>query len=108
MVPYTIKQGGQPWGRTWRLLMPICLWGRWKKILYCPIIHLFLKSTFKRYIVDLFFLWEGDINEATAFTDFLNQNPWGIKFTQNFSEVEIQFLDLNIYHNNEKFHFHIF
>lgn len=34
---------------------------------------------------------------------FFNQNPWGIKFTENFCDTEIQFLDLNISHNNDKF-----
>lgn len=43
------------------------------------------------------------MNEATEFTNLLNQNSWGIKFTQNFSETEIPFLDLNIGHNNEIF-----
>lgn len=35
--------------------------------------------------------------------DFLNQNLWGIKFTLNFGETDIQILNLNISHNNDKF-----
>lgn len=58
---------------------------------------------FKRYIDDLFFLWEGTASEAAKFTVFFNQNPWGIKFTHNFSDIEIQFLDLSISHNNDNF-----
>lgn len=55
---------------------------------------------YKRYIDDLFLLWEGNEKEAEEFTDYINQNPWGIKFTLNYSEEEIQFLDLNITHKN--------
>lgn len=41
---------------------------------------------YKRYIDDLFILWEGNEKDANEFTDFLNQNPWGIKFTFNYGD----------------------
>lgn len=57
---------------------------------------------YKRYIDDLFFLWEGSEEEALNFTVYLNNNSWGISFSPEFGTLEIDFLDLSITHK-EKF-----
>lgn len=58
---------------------------------------------FKRYIDDLFFLWRGDDQEAHRFVHFLNTNTWGIKFTPNFCYTEIEFLDVLISHDQQRY-----
>lgn len=55
---------------------------------------------FKRFIDDHFFLWEGDEADGRDFTDFLNKNPLGMKFTSNFGRDAIDFLDLIISYKN--------
>lgn len=57
---------------------------------------------YKRFI-DLVFLWKGDECEAKASVELLNKNLWGIKFTLNFGKDRIEFLDLMVSHDNEKF-----
>lgn len=37
-------------------------------------------SIYKRYIDDLFILWNGSENEALDFVTHLNSNTWGITF----------------------------
>lgn len=54
---------------------------------------------YKRYIDDLFFLWEGDEKEALNFINHLNQNSWIITFNPNYGTTEVKFLDLLIFHN---------
>lgn len=58
---------------------------------------------YKRFIDDLFILWKGTEYEAKQFVTLLNSNPWGIKFTLNFGENEIEFLDLVVSHDKDKF-----
>lgn len=67
--------------------------------------HPFRKNimVYRRYIDDLFFLWKGNQKDAADFVESLNTNSWGIKFTLNFSEREIEFLDLLITHDNHTF-----
>lgn len=58
---------------------------------------------YKRFIDDLFILWDGNEEEAKAFVEILNSNPWDIKFTLNFGRDKIEFLDLVVSHDSEKF-----
>lgn len=58
---------------------------------------------FKSYINDLFFLWRGDATEAEGFVELLNSNTWGIKFTPNFNQTKILFLDLLITHDEYEY-----
>lgn len=47
------------------------------------------------YIDDLI-IWKGTVEDASGFTDYLNNNTWGIEFTKNFNQMEIEFQDLKI------------
>lgn len=51
---------------------------------------------YRRFIDGLFFIWQGTRDEALNFTRILNINDWGLKFTANFSDVNIKFLDLMV------------
>lgn len=57
----------------------------------------------KRLIDDLFFLWRGTQEEALMFTEFLNKNNCHFTFTPIIQKYEIEFLDLVIAHQGEKF-----
>lgn len=53
--------------------------------------HQFLPNfvLYKRYIDDLFILWDGSEGDALKFVDGLNMNTWGINFTPNLNTTEI-------------------
>lgn len=36
---------------------------------------------FKQYIDDLLFIWDGPENDFHSFTEYLNENNWGLKFS---------------------------
>ncbi|XP_069612068.1 uncharacterized protein [Ranitomeya imitator] len=39
----------------------------------------------------------GTLEECHQFVDTLNQNPWNIRLTSHFSQMEVEFLDLKLY-----------
>lgn len=51
---------------------------------------------YRRYIDDLIFLRQGTQEDASMFTDYINKNPWGIIFTANYQEIDIEFGHLKI------------
>lgn len=57
---------------------------------------------YKQFIDDLLFLWNGNKESALKFTEELNSNTWGIKFTPKFNKQQIEFLDLIVKHENGK------
>ena len=54
-----------------------------------------------RYIDDIFFFWTHGEKRLKTFMEFNNFNP-NIKFTYEFSEASINFLDLNVKFSNGK------
>lgn len=52
---------------------------------------------YQRYIDDLFFMWEGSVEELQDFMAHMNSNHYGIKLTGKWSYEEIQYLDLEIF-----------
>ena len=55
-----------------------------------------------RYIYDIFFIWtHGENNLKNCMMEFNNFNP-NIKFTYEFSEASVSFVDLNVKLSNGK------
>uniref|UniRef100_A0A8C5R8G5 Reverse transcriptase domain-containing protein n=1 Tax=Leptobrachium leishanense TaxID=445787 RepID=A0A8C5R8G5_9ANUR len=52
---------------------------------------------YKRFIDDIFFIWRGREEDLPMFLDSLNNVEWGIKLDCNWSTQKINFLDLEIY-----------
>lgn len=52
--------------------------------------------TWKRYIDDCLFIWQGSNEELATFLDTLNTNKFNIKLTSNVSKSSVNFLDLVI------------
>ena len=52
---------------------------------------------YKRYIDDLFFIWDGPLDTLQAFLDELNKNNNNIKLTSEYSSMNIHFLDVEIF-----------
>lgn len=50
----------------------------------------------RRFIDDVLFIWDGDINSVTTFLSVLNNNDRGISLTHEASATQIHFLDLTI------------
>lgn len=50
---------------------------------------------YKRYIDYLFFIWKGDKEEFDFFVQYLNNNEWGLTFTSNISQTNLEYLDLS-------------
>lgn len=50
----------------------------------------------KRFIDDVLFIWDGDLESVQAFLAHLNNNNRGIVLSHKISPVEIHFLDLKI------------
>lgn len=60
-------------------------------------------TIYKRYIDDLFILWNGSEREALDFVTHLNSNTWGITFTSNIKKDKTNFLNISITHKNRNF-----
>lgn len=56
---------------------------------------------YRRYIVDLLTIWDGDIQTVMNFLDYCNNNTFNIKFTSVVDEHKLVFLDLELTHDNE-------
>ena len=59
---------------------------------------------YRRYIDDIFFIWEYSTTELQQFIDHLNSRHPTIKFTQTISDKQITYLDLDIYINETRLH----
>ncbi len=72
--------------------------GKLEEILYQADSNPFFSSiiSWKRYIDDIFLLWEASVSALLDFLSFLNSNFLGLKFTMNYSRDENQFLDINV------------
>ncbi|XP_078539298.1 uncharacterized protein LOC144824087 [Lissotriton helveticus] len=57
---------------------------------------------YKRYIDDIFIIWQGNDKDAESFAVTLNENMLNLKFTCTTSNVNIQFLDLELYVQDNK------
>lgn len=60
---------------------------------------------YKRFIDDIFLLWNGTLHELKVFLEELNQLHPTIKFTAKYSKTSIEFLDTKVYKSeNGKLH----
>ena len=57
---------------------------------------------YKRYIDDIFFVWQHGLDELTQFINHLNQCEPTIKFTEEISEKEVAFLDVRVRIQNNR------
>ena len=90
MVKIIYKHTELPWEQKWQSLSPIFLWAK-----------LLNRSAFwKRYIDDIFSLWEINREELQQFIEQANNHHPTIKFTAEISETEITFLDTVVYKGN--------
>lgn len=55
-----------------------------------------------RYIDDLLLMWEGSRDDAEKFVDFINENPFNLRFTHVFDVSVTNFLDLTLTGDMEK------
>ncbi|XP_075455132.1 uncharacterized protein LOC142494549 [Ascaphus truei] len=53
--------------------------------------------TYMRYIDDLFLIWDGSEADLLQFLEYLNSIPSNIRFTLNYSNEQIVFLDTVVY-----------
>ncbi|CAJ0946809.1 unnamed protein product, partial [Ranitomeya imitator] len=60
--------------------------------------------TWRRFIDDILFIWDGPRSDLDRFIAGLNSNQYGLEFTPNISTTSINFLDLNIYVDNNQLH----
>lgn len=51
---------------------------------------------YRRYIDDLFFIWDGTEMEFNNFTIYLNTNDYGIKLTGKISPNTLEYLDIEL------------
>lgn len=51
---------------------------------------------YKRFIDDILIIWEGDRKDINAFMEDIGSNKYGIKFTLNTNNSNINFLDLKM------------
>ena len=61
-------------------------------------------TLYRRYIDDIFFVWNHDLSELDQFIDHLNAVHPTIKFTKTVSSTEITYLDLDIYIKDNSIH----
>ena len=54
-------------------------------------------ALWKRYIDDILCIWPGPLSEFKKFLKYLNDAHPTIKFTSEYSNTEVDFLDLTIY-----------
>ena len=70
--------------------------------------HVFTQSHqptyYRRYIDDIFFIWNGLSTELDNFIDHLNSAHPTIKFTKTISNSQVTFLDLDIYKKDDIYH----
>ncbi|XP_053552780.1 protein THEMIS-like, partial [Bombina bombina] len=52
---------------------------------------------YRRYIDNLFFVWDGSVEEAEKFAEYLNVNNAGLQFTHEFGSTSINFLDVTLH-----------
>lgn len=57
-----------------------------------------------RYIDDLFIIWQGTSDEAERFIQRLNINNLNLNFTATLSQTSINFLDVELYVNDNVLH----
>ncbi len=58
-----------------------------------------------RFIDDIFLIWKGDRQAFNGFLECLNSIDPSLKFTHHISQLNIPFLDLDIFAHNEKLGF---
>lgn len=63
-----------------------------------------LVKYYKRYIDDLFLIWTGNVDDLNNFLSWLNQLIPKIKFTMNYSECSVDFLDLTLFRTGTELH----
>lgn len=63
---------------------------------------------YKRYIDDLFFIWEGTESDLLDFKYSIDKLIPNIRFTCSHSPSSINFLDLTIFSTNEELHYKVF
>ena len=61
-------------------------------------------TMYRRFIDDIFFIWQGTPEELDEFTSHLNSVHQTIKFTKTVSTEQITYLDLDIYIKNKIIH----
>jgi hypothetical protein len=63
---------------------------------------------YARYIDDLFLLWAGSLDELHALHDLLNTVNPTLKFTMEYNQGQINFLDVKLILQDTRIHFHTF
>lgn len=56
-------------------------------------------TIYLRFLDDIFLIWHGDRQQLNNFVTYLNQLHPTIKFTTNYSETSVNFLDTTVYIN---------
>ncbi len=59
-------------------------------------------TNWRRYIDDVFFIWKGSETELKEFHDFMNKNNYNLKFTMEYEEQQMNFLDILVFKDSNK------
>lgn len=59
-------------------------------------------SIWKRFIDDVFFIWLGSLKDLMCFLESLTSNYYNLKFTMPSHQETINFLDIQIYKNEDR------
>lgn len=57
---------------------------------------------YKRYVDDLIFIWQGSEENFKLFTNYLNDNDWGLTFAGIIYPKEINYLDITLFNVDNK------
>lgn len=88
------------WGPSVLHHMPTCIWGGWERDIFFPRDDLapLLDNVvcWYRYINDVLVFWSGSEIQLQQVMQIITINHFNLKFTVNYSQTDINFLDLNI------------
>ena len=91
MAKTIYKRTVLPWVLKWQLLLQTSSWQNFETKLICQ--SRIKPIEWKRYIDDVFSLWNKSKHDINLFIEQANEFHFSIKFTAEISENEITFLD---------------
>ncbi|XP_063062121.1 uncharacterized protein LOC134454972 [Engraulis encrasicolus] len=63
--------------------------------------HLQHITNWKRYIDDVFFIWQGTESQLKTFHEYINSRNTHLRFTMEYSKHQMSFLDILVYRHGE-------
>ncbi len=93
-----------PWVVPWPQIMHTCMWASLNRNLSLMVHNIPFSQTlyFGRYIDDIFMLWSGTGNQLLQFHSFINTSDEHLRFTVNYDDSCVNFLDIRIIRGGKK------